>query len=96
MKNIKAVSVLIIVEIIALIAVMAVIMVRQFFPNTGTDEPEYVPKEVTSELKISEGGFERPVDLLDKEETRSPLPESIAEEEIPEHLRGRFWTTLTH
>ncbi len=51
MKNIKAVSVLIIVEIIALIAVMVIIMVRQFFPNTDTGVPEYVPKEVTSELK---------------------------------------------
>ena len=89
MKNIKAVSVLIIVEIIALIAVMVIIMVRQFFPNTDTGVPEYVPKEVTSELKTSQGGFERPADLME-EETKSLLPESIAKEDIPEHLRGRF------
>ncbi len=88
MKNIKAVSVLIIVEIIALIAVMTIIMIRQIFPNTDTGVPKYVPRDITSELKTSEGGFERPADLM--EETKSVLPESIAEEEIPEHLRGRF------
>ena len=68
MRNIKAVSILIIFEIVALITIMAIIIVKQMVPEKDTGVPSYVPKDTAAAFLSETDSFERPVDLLAEEE----------------------------
>ncbi|MBQ7562798.1 MAG: hypothetical protein IJT16_02280 [Lachnospiraceae bacterium] len=88
MRNIKAVSILIIFEIVVLITIMAIIIVKQMVPEKDTGVPSYVPKDTAAAFLSETDSFERPVDLLAEEEASASAGRNPGE--IPTYLYGQF------